>query len=69
MRLARHAALILLFPFCCLAQDYLGQMRDILKRMRGPDTPYDELRGANPKFTLVKHLLRDWVETRLRDLS
>jgi hypothetical protein len=69
MRLARHAALILFFACCCLAQDHLGQMREILKGMRGPDTPYDELRGANPKFTQIKHLLRDWVETRLSDLA
>ena len=46
----------------------LSQIRAILEPMRG--RPYDEsgLRGATPAFTTVKHLLRDWIESKLAGL-
>src|SRR5579864_3019740 len=46
----------------------LAQMRAILEPLRSHkiDTG-DKIRGATPELTTVKHLLRDWIESRLPD--
>jgi len=63
--------LLALFAMCwtCLAADTaLDTLRSSLVGMRGqPDSSAP--RGATPQLTIVKHQLRDWVESRLGALA
>ncbi len=40
-----------------------------LAAMRGKEPGSDAVRGATPKLTVAKHLLRDWVESQLPALA
>jgi hypothetical protein len=46
----------------------LNALGSSLIGMRGKAPGSDGLRGATPQLTVAKHLLRDWVESRLRAL-
>jgi hypothetical protein len=65
--------LIFLFPLCCAA--LLGQtsplddLRILLEPMRAHASENLESRGATPGLTVVKHRLRDWIESRLTPLT
>jgi hypothetical protein len=66
--------LLVLFALCWpgLAADTaptLDALRSSLIGMRGKEPASDAVRGATPQLTVAKHLLRDWVESRLRALS
>jgi hypothetical protein len=53
-----------------LADDMrLDPLRSSLMQMRGKPVNYGGLRGATPQLTVVKHQLRDWIESRLPGLS
>jgi hypothetical protein len=47
----------------------LDALRSSLIAMRGKPPDYGGPRGATPQLTVVKHQLRDWVESRLPSLS
>jgi hypothetical protein len=65
----RVCLLFCLFQFAAQAQDSrLTEIRDLLIPMRAKKPDNSPSRGAGPKLTEVKHLLRDWVESRLPEL-
>src|SRR5512146_1051225 len=46
----------------------LGEIRAELELVRSEAPQHADTRGASPRFTKVKHLLRDWVEQQLSTL-
>jgi hypothetical protein len=68
----RGFKLPVLLALCCTiraADSPLDGLRSSLTEMRGKQPASDHSRGATPQFTIVKHQLRDWVESRLTSLS
>ena len=62
--------LIVVCSFSVYEQDArLSEIRDLLVPMRIEQKELLPSRGATPQFTRVKHLLRDWVESRLSGLA
>ncbi len=58
--------LVLLAP---VPQDAsLAEVRPILQRLRDQVTRYSPTRGTTPELTVAKHILRDWIESRLTGL-
>lgn len=43
----------------------LAELRRELDRVRAEAPQHQETRGASPRLTVVKHQLRDWIETHL----
>jgi hypothetical protein len=64
----RFVMAFLFLTYSCWGQQGLDALQDLLVSMRVPDPSTMKLRGASPKLTTAKHLLRDWVEARLRGL-
>jgi len=56
---------ILWRPALAAADPQLDALRQLLIGMRAKPAAADRIRGATPKLTEAKHLLRDWVESRL----
>jgi len=65
--LCRFASLLLIaLPLAVHAEDArLSQLRALLVPMRANQMEHLEARGARPELTVVKHVLRDWIESRL----
>jgi hypothetical protein len=63
----RFASLLLVaLPLVVHAEDArLSQLRALLVPMRANQLDHLEARGARPELTVVKHGLRDWIESRL----
>ena len=66
----RIPALLLLIALLAEPQTdtQLTSIHEILAPMRKVTTP-GEARGAGPEFTVLKHMLRDWIESRLPELN
>ena len=45
-----------------------GEIRAELERVRAEAAQHSETRGASPRLTMIKHRLRDWVESQLGDV-
>jgi hypothetical protein len=45
------------------------ELRTLLLPLRAHADDHEETRGATPVLTRIKHLLRDWIETRLSSLE
>lgn len=61
-------ALVMAGSNLVFAQDAeLNALRGILVPMRGQPLAHAAVRGANAQLTVVKHQLRDWIESRLVD--
>jgi hypothetical protein len=64
------ALFMLVFPLAVRAEDdRLDKIRVLLLPLRTNGLQNLKSRGATPALTTVKHLLRDWVETRLAGLQ
>jgi hypothetical protein len=63
--------LFLLLALCLpsLADSSLDALHATLIEMRGKSPDSGGPRGATPSLTVVKHQLRDWVESRLKGLA
>src|ERR1700678_2783206 len=61
--------LLVAAPFAAMAEDArLADLRGMLVPMRDRPLEHLESRGATPQLTVVKHKLREWVESRLPSL-
>lgn len=59
----------LVIPLAVKAEDIrLTELRTILLPMRANPEFGLPARGATPQFTVVKHILRDWIESRLAQI-
>ncbi len=68
----RCAGLFLLALAPLLGQSSDGPLADIrseLDRVRAERDAHAETRGASPRFTTIKHLLRDWIESHFGSLT
>jgi len=67
-----RSKLFLLLALClpALADTGLDALRASMVGMRGKDVADPSLgpRGATPQLTVAKHQLRDWVESRLKEM-
>jgi hypothetical protein len=63
-------ALLLVCGLPALAQvTPLDTLKSLLIPGREHPLEHPETRGATPAFTVVKHTLRDWIESRLGPLT
>ncbi len=68
MRVA--AALLLSVGLAAFAQTPPpAELRTLLEPLRAHPNDNQETRGATPVFTRIKHILRDWIESRLSSLE
>src|SRR5208337_2316627 len=62
--------LVVGLAFPASAEDLrLTAIRTLLEPMRAKPEANQETRGATPQLTVVKHQLRDWIESRLETLA
>jgi len=72
MRAVKPLILLLLAVFGAIAQGQdrlLTDLQTALAGLRGHRGEHRDTRGATADLTKIKHLIRDWVETRLAELS
>lgn len=62
-------SLILLPFFASAQQTRLADLHAALLPLRVRPTAHPDTRGATPQFTVIKHDLRDWIESRLPELT
>src|ERR1035441_4195286 len=61
---------LLALPFAASAEDArLNEVREMLAPMRKVPAAHLRVRGATPELTVIKHTLRDWIESRLTALA
>jgi len=67
----RRVAILILVTFQSVASSNDARLKELgafLIPMRAKPFADLEARGATPQFTTIKHLLRDWIESRLEQL-